>query len=151
MEIISNVALISINETLVVQVVGFLIFLFVINRIMFRPLQNVMTDRELYIERITRDIAKGHKEVEALANRIQEQESAIKKEAFALKEELEAKGSQAAKELFAAAKQQIADNNEKIKLDMDARIASERRSLQKEADSLAQDIMAKILDRRSDQ
>ena len=150
MEIISNVALISINETLVVQVVGFLIFLFVINRIMFRPLQNVMTDRELYIERITRDIAKGRKEVEALANRIQEQESAIKKEAFALKEELEARGSQAAKELFAAAKQQIADNNEKIKLDMDAKITSERRSLQKEADSLAQDIMAKILDRRPD-
>ena len=151
MEIISNVALISINETLVVQVVGFLIFLFVINRVMFRPLQNVMTDRELYIERITRDIAKGRKEVEALANRIQEQVSAIKKEAFALKEELEAKGSQAAKELFAAAKQQIADNNKKIKLDIDAKIASERRSLQKEADSLAQDIMAKILDRRSDQ
>ena len=151
MEIISNVALISINETLVVQVVGFLIFLFVINRVMFRPLQNVMTDRELYIERITRDIAKGRKEVEALANRIQEQESAIKKEAFALKEELEAKGSQAAKELFAAAKQQIADNNKKIKLDIDAKIASERRSLQKEADSLAQDIMAKISDRRSDQ
>ena len=35
MQIVSNVALISINETLVVQLISFLIFLFVINRIMF--------------------------------------------------------------------------------------------------------------------
>jgi F-type H+-transporting ATPase subunit b len=150
MEIISNIALISINETLIVQVVGFLIFLFVINRIMFRPLQNVMTDRELYMERLTRDIANAQKEVASMTSRIQEQESAIKKEAFAIKEELEAKGSRAAKQLFEAAKQEIADNNKKIKLDIDAKIASERRSLEKEADSLAQEIMAKILDRRSD-
>jgi len=150
MEIISNVALISINETLIVQVIGFLIFLFVINRIMFRPLQNVMVDRELYIERVTLDITKGRKEVESLVNRIQEQESAAKKEAFALKEDLEAKGSQAAKELFAAAKQEIADNNKKIQHEIDAKIASERRSLQNEADFLAQDIMTKILDRRPD-
>ena len=39
MQIISNIALISINETLVVQLISFLIFLFIINRIMFRPLR----------------------------------------------------------------------------------------------------------------
>jgi F-type H+-transporting ATPase subunit b len=150
MEIISNIALISINETLIVQVVGFLIFLFVINRIMFRPLRNVMADRELYIERVTRDITKAQKEVDSMTDRIQEQESAIKKEAFELKDELEAKGSRAAKEIFAAAKQEIAANSKKIQREIDARIASERQSLQNEAEILAQDIMTKILERRPD-
>ena len=37
MEIVSKIALITINETLVIQLVSFLIFLFVINRMMFRP------------------------------------------------------------------------------------------------------------------
>ncbi len=148
MEIISNIALISINETLIVQVVGFLIFLFVINRVMFRPLLNAMTDRELYMERVTRDITNAQKEVTAMTRRIQEQESAIKKEAFALKDELEAKGSQAAKDIFAAAKQEIAANTRKIHQEIDARIAEERQSLEKETEILALDIMAKILDRR---
>ena len=34
MEIVSNIALISINETLVVQLVSFLLFVFIINRVM---------------------------------------------------------------------------------------------------------------------
>lgn len=148
MEIISNVALISINETLVVQVIGFLIFLFVINRIMFRPLRNVISDRELYMERVTRDITKAQKEIASMTSRIQEQENTIKKEAFELKENLEAKGSQAAKDIFAAAKQEIAANTKKIHQEIEARIAQERQSLEKEAEILALAIMAKILDRR---
>ena len=150
MEIISNIALISINETLIVQVVGFLIFLFVINRIMFRPLQNVMTDRELYIERITGDIARAQKEVDSITGQIQEQENAIKKEAFALRTRLEAKGSQEAKDKFASVKQEIAENSKKLQKEIDVRISAERQSLKKEAEILAQDIMVKILDRRQD-
>ena len=150
MEIISNIALISINETLIVQVVGFLIFLFVINRIMFRPLQNVMADRELHIERVTGDITRAQKEVASITGQIQEQENDIKKEAFALSARLEAKGSQEAKDIFASAKQEIAENSKKLQKEIDARIATERQSLKKEAKILAQDIMAKILDRRQD-
>ena len=150
MEIVSNIALISINETLIVQVVGFLIFLFVINRIMFRPLQNMMADRELYIERITGDITKAQKEVDSITGQILEQENAIKNEAFALRTRLEAKGSQEAKDIFASVKREIAENSKKLQKEIDARISTERQSLKKEAEILAQDIMVKILDRRQD-
>ena len=68
MEIISNIALISINETLIVQVVGFLVFLFVINRIMFRPLQSVMSDREIHIERVKRDIVEAQEDVASITS-----------------------------------------------------------------------------------
>ena len=78
MEIISNIALISINETLFVQVIGFLIFLYLINRIMFRPLRNVMADRELYIERIKLDIDQAQKKIETMTSQIREQESEVR-------------------------------------------------------------------------
>ena len=51
MHIVSNIALISINETLIIQLVSFLIFLFLINRIMFRPLSHVMVERENHLTR----------------------------------------------------------------------------------------------------
>ena len=151
MEIISNVALISINETLIVQVVGFLIFLFVINRIMFRPLQNVMSDRDIHIERIKRDIIQAQKEVASITSQIQEQDAATRKEALELKDDLEATGSQQAKEIFKSVKKEIAADRNKVQQEIELRIAEERKAVKKESEALALNIIEKILDRRPHQ
>jgi F-type H+-transporting ATPase subunit b len=148
MEIISNIALISINETLIVQVISFLIFLYLINRIMFRPLRNVIADRDIYIERIKRDIDQAHKQIKTMGSQIQEQEAEVKKEAFDLKEQQEKIGNQQAKEIFAAVRQEIADTSAKVQKDIDIKISEARQSLQKESELLAKSIIEKILDRR---
>ena len=151
MEIISNIALISINETLIVQVVGFLIFLFLINRIMFRPLRNVMADRELYIERVKLDIDQAQKKIETMTSQIREQESEVKNEAFELKKQREEIGNQQAKEIFAAVRQEIADTSAKVQKDIDNKISEARKSLKIESEALAMNIIEKILDRRQQQ
>ena len=148
MEIISNVALISINETLIVQVIGFLIFLFVINRIMFRPLRNVMSDRDIHIERVKRDITQAHEEVDSITSQIQEQESTTRKEALELKDNLEATGSQQAKEIFESVKKEITADREKAQQEIEVQIAKERKSVEKESEALALNIIEKILGRR---
>ena len=151
MEIISNIALISINETMIVQVVGFLVFLFILNRIMFRPLLNVISDRDIHIERIKRDITRCQKEVASIASQIQKQEAATRKEALELMEDLEAAGSQQAREIFKSVKKEIAANREKVKQEIEVRIAEERKSVKKESEALALNIIEKILDRRPHQ
>ena len=148
MEIISNIALISINETLIVQVIGFLIFLFVINRIMFRPLQNVISDRDIHIEGIRRDIVQAQNEVESFASQIEEQDSAARAEAFGIKDQIEAAGSQQAKEIYASVKDEIAASSKKIQQEIAHRLAEERQNLEKESQELALSIIEKILDRR---
>jgi F-type H+-transporting ATPase subunit b len=148
MEIISNIALISINETLIVQVIGFLVFLFVINRIMFRPLRNVMADREIHIERVKRDIIQAQKEVASITSHIQEQEAATRQEAMTLKDDLETKGSQQAKEIFTSVKKEIVASSQKVQQEIAVRVAQERQSLEKESQALALNIIDKILDRR---
>lgn len=148
MEIISSIALISINETLIVQVIGFLIFLFVINRIMFRPLQNVISDRDIHIEGIRRDIVQAQNEVESFASQIEEQDSAARAEAFGIKDQIEAAGSQQAKEIYASVKDEIAASSKKIQQEIAHRLAEERQNLEKESQELALSIIEKILDRR---
>ena len=86
MQIISNIALISINETLIVQVISFLIFLFIINRVMFRPLRSVVAERQSHIEHIRQDIVAAGEKFESLTNQIEEQEATVKMEAFIAKE-----------------------------------------------------------------
>ncbi len=148
MEIISNIALISINETLIVQVVGFLVFLFVINRIMFRPLRNVISDRDIHIERVKRDITQAQKEVASITSQIQEQDAATRQEALALKDDLEATGSQQAKEIFESVKKEIAADRKKAQQEIEVRIAEERKAVKKESEDLALNIIEKIIGRR---
>lgn len=145
MQIISNVALISINETLILQVISFLIFLFIINRIMFRPLRNVMNERETYIENIQKDIVDAENRFEDLANQIQQQEKAVKNEAFEQKESLETSGSRQAVEILAATRKEMNSLKNDAQNEIDAQISAARKHIQKESEDLAKDIIEKLL------
>jgi F-type H+-transporting ATPase subunit b len=148
MQIVSNIALISINETLIVQLISFLIFLFVINRLMIRPLRTAQTEREFYIERILRGMSAAETEIEDLARQVHRQENKAISAARRISGELEDAGKQEAEAILSVAHQEA----EKISRETDRKIkdllAEARRSVQQEADALALGMMEKLLDRR---
>ncbi len=148
MHIISNIALISINETLLVQLLSFLIFLFIINRIMFRPLQNVRSERVNYMDKITMDTVDAIKELESLTHKLKKQESVAIKKALGLKHEIEESGSVQAAEITASARKQIETLKEAAEAEVEAQISEARKHLQKESETLAVNIMEKLLERR---
>jgi F-type H+-transporting ATPase subunit b len=145
MQIISNVALISINETLILQIISFLIFLFIINRVMFRPLRKVMNERESYIENIQKDIVAAENQFEDLTNQIQAQEKAVRNEAFEQKEQLEASGSQQAAEILASTREEINTLRAEAQKEVDAQISAARKYVQKESEDLAKNIIETVL------
>jgi len=148
MQVVTNVALISINATVVVQLVSFLIFLFIINRIMFRPLQKTMAEREFYIDEMKSDIEDagvGYAEVSA---EIEAKEATVKLAAFKLSQEHEAAGSSTAKEIYEAAQVEIGQLKAKAEAEVEGQIREARKTIQKESEVLAVTIMEKILDRR---
>ena len=145
MQIISNVALISINETLIFQIISFLIFLFIINRIMFRPLRKVMSERETYVENIQKDIVDAEKKFEDLTRQIQVQEKAIREEAFKQQEQLEASGKQEAAEILAATREEINALKGRAQKEVDAQFTAARVHVQEESKGLAQNIIETVL------
>jgi len=148
MHIISNIALISINETLLVQLLSFLIFLFIINRIMFRPLQNVRSERASYMDQIKIDTQDAAKELETLTGQLKAQESIVKTQAKGLKQEIEESGSLQADEIMALAREQIETLKATAQAEIEAQISEARKHLQKESETLAVNIMEKLLERR---
>lgn len=148
MQIVSNVALISINETLVVQLISFLIFLYVINRIMFRPLRSTIDERTFYMEEMKSEIDDAGKNYEKALAEIRAQEDAIKTAALKLKQEREDAGAQEAAEILAAAQAEIASDKKKNAAEVAEQIAHARKSLGTESEALARLAMEKILDRR---
>ncbi len=148
MEIISNIALITINETLVIQIISFLIFLFIITRVMIRPLNSVMEERDTYMEGIRQDISAGRDKITELTTRLDERESAVRKESFVLKKQLEEAGSKEAVEINAAASKEISGLKKQAQAEIDTQIAEAQKYVREESEALATTIIEKILDRR---
>lgn len=148
MHIVSNIALISINETLFIQLISFLIFLFLINRIMFRPLQNVMGEREEHLQDITTHIEKSEIQLTEINEQVRAQELAAIQEANQQKKVLEADGTAQANKILDESRKEI----QTIKLEsqqyIDSQISKAREEIKKESEKLAVIIMEQVLDRR---
>jgi F-type H+-transporting ATPase subunit b len=148
MEIITNTALISINETLLVQVASFLIFLFVMNRLMFRPLQKTMGDRSRYVSDLEQDIDDAERDITRYSSEIEKQRTAAHAEAHGVTKELEENGNQEAHEIVDAAVKEISVLQAATEKEIDAQVSEARKYLQKESEALSFQIMEKVLNRR---
>jgi len=147
MEIISTVALITINETLIIQLVSFLVFLFFFNRIMIKPLRGTVNERETYMSAVQSDIVNANQNFDDLLSQIDRQESDVKNEAQALHQALEQKGTEEAAQIFSQARQAVAERKREVRQMIDQKIAEAKKSLEVEAEGLSVRIMEKILDR----
>ena len=147
MKIINTIALISINETLIFQVIFFLIFLLIMNRILFRPLRRIMAEREDYVENIQKDIMRAQNQINDLTGQIKKQEKAVRNEAFAQKAKLEASGNQQAAKILSSARKEINAMKEKSRKDIDGQISTARKHIQNESEDLAIKIIETVLHR----
>ena len=147
MKIINTIALISINETLIFQVIFFLIFLLIMNRILFRPLRRIMAEREDYVENVQKDIMRAQNQINDLTGQIKKQEKAVRNEAFAQKAKLEASGNQQAAKILSSARKEINAMKEKSRKDIDGQISTARKHIQNESEDLAIKIIETVLHR----
>lgn len=147
MEIVSNIALISINETMIAQGVSFLIFLFLLNRIMIRPLQATMRERTDYVQDIASSITESDENLKNLQLKLEQDERSTIKEASAQREKLEKAGSHEAEQIMEDYRKEILQIREQNQNEIEKQIVEARKSLKTESERLAASIMEKILDR----
>jgi F-type H+-transporting ATPase subunit b len=148
MQIISNIALVSINETVIVQLISFLIFLFIINRVMFRPLRDTMLKRDQHVNQIQDDITHQENQLQTLKNKIRKRESSVRKEALEMKKKLKESGNQEATAILSTTLKEIEGLRKKSAQDVENKVSEARKSLEKESEGLVSDVMEKVLDRR---
>ena len=147
MQIIDTIALISINETLIVQLISFLIFLFIINRVMIRPLRGVMTDREQHIDTIKQDIVDAQQDLTDKTRKSQAKEARLRADALKFENEMEAKGQAEAATIVAQAETEISRMRQDAEAEIEGQLTEARKEIQKKSETLALHIMEKVLER----
>ena len=148
MEIIATNALISINETFLVQLVSFLIFLFIMNRIMFRPLLSTMEKRDEYIDNVKEEIQTGKEKLAQLIQDLDAQRAQVIKEADTMANSLETEGDQRASELIEEARQQITVLRNATETQVADQVQQARQEMAGEVEAVTVAVMEKVLHRR---
>ncbi|MDZ7599343.1 MAG: hypothetical protein U5J82_13920 [Desulfobacterales bacterium] len=147
-QIVSNIALISINATLVVQLISFLIFLFLINWIMIQPLRRTMAERAGYLDRMKLDILEAEKEMTRLLKQLADREKSVRKEALLVTLEMENEGRRSASEILQDVSQEVESFRNRTRKTVSDQLTAARERLEQESEGLALSIMEKLLDRR---
>lgn len=140
--------MISINATLVVQIIQFLILVFILNRLMFQPILKKIEDRKAYIEKTKGEINDLEQEAERLKKKFISEQINARKDAFVLRDELR-------KQAFGQTEESLRDSQEKaasirVTADGDAgkEIEKTQPLLPGEAATLAEEIIERVIGRR---
>jgi F-type H+-transporting ATPase subunit b len=149
MKIIDTIALITINHTLFFQLASFLLLMFLLNRIMFRPLRQIMSEREALLNGMEDDISTVEKSYTDIGQQIESQESTARREATRLRDEIEATGQQSAATVMEQAREQINALKAKAKEETAAQVAAARQEIEREAVAISDQMIASVLGRRS--
>jgi F-type H+-transporting ATPase subunit b len=148
MEIISATALISINETFFIQLISFLVFLFVLNRVMIRPLVSTMEQRKEYLADVKTDIDKAKSNLDDFNAELDHQRLQVRKEADAAVLEIEEEADVRAAELVGAARSQITALRQETEKKVNQQLKDARAQLTGEVAAVTTKIMETLLDRR---
>jgi F-type H+-transporting ATPase subunit b len=149
MKIIETIALITINHSLFFQLASFLLLLFLLNRIMFRPLRQVMNEREALLTGMADEISTVEQTYADIGHQIESQENAARREASKLRDEIEASGQQSAATAMEQARERINALKAKAKEETAAQVAAARQEIEREALAISDQMIACMLERRS--
>jgi len=139
--------MISIDWTLFAQIINFLLLVFLLNVVLFRPIRNAIKDRQAKLLAQEAEFNLLMDQGRSLEDEIKEKLAAARREGAGARETLKQEGAQAEASLLEEVKRQVevewATVEKKIKADM----AKARTSLHKQAQTFAQLLATKILGR----
>jgi F-type H+-transporting ATPase subunit b len=148
MEIIQTNALISINATLVVQLVSFLLFVAIMNRLMFRPLRDVVEKRRSRMRKLQEEVSVAEDKLAGIEADLAKQKQNLRKEALSVNAALEEAAESQIATLFKETTQKTTAMRKEAEMRATEQLQSAREQLQNEAQQLSTVIMQKILQRR---
>ena len=142
--------MISVNATLFIQIIHFLLLVFILNRLMFRPIMKLIDERDKHIEDSKKQMANIEIETNELVDRCVSMEKDARKDAGEESSKLKKEAVAMAERVFTDTREEINAIKEKVSQEVNEKIKTAKQSLQNEAVVLADTITEKVVGRRID-
>ncbi len=139
--------MIDITNALFFQLVNFLVLLIVLNFILFKPIRQIMQERELGISSAFEDAKSAQDRMQQLLDGYNTSLSEAKQKATTTFNTIYQQGLDAQRDMIAAERAKAGEMLDKARAEIAAASATAKTDLKKEAERLSQDITSKLLGR----
>ncbi|HUJ19615.1 MAG TPA: ATP synthase F0 subunit B [Nitrospirota bacterium] len=139
--------MIDINVSVLYQLANFIVLLIVLNYILFRPIRQVMLDREQGISSALGEAKSAQDRMQNLLEQYNASLAEAKQKAAATFNAIYQQGLDAQRDMIAAERTKAGEMLDKARADVAAAAESARGELKREAERLSQEITSKLLGR----
>ncbi len=139
--------MIDINVSLFMQLVNFIVLLFALNFILFKPIRQVMQEREQGISSALEDAKASQNRMQSLLDNYNASLAESKQKSTATYNTIYQQGLDAQRDMISTERSKAGEMLDKARAEIAAAATAARADLKKEADRLSQDITAKMLGR----
>lgn len=140
--------MISINATLFIQIILFLVLAFILKRLLIHPTLKIINERVKYIQDTNKKLLNIEEETEELVQKCISMETTARQTAHEKSAILQKEAREIAEKLFQDSRDQIASIKEKVGREVEEKIEVARQSLQSEAVQVADVLTEKLIGRR---
>ena len=140
--------MISINATLFVQVINFLILVLILYLILFRPIRRIIGERVNHVEKMEQETLDIESKITQLASDRVILEKNTRREAGEKRSTFQKEGNDIADKILQDTREEIAAIRDDMNRDIARKIEEARKSLQQEALSLTDQMTEKVVGRR---
>ncbi len=135
----------SIDGTLIVQVVNFVLFIVLLNIVFLKPVGAAIAKRRAYIDALASDIEAASNEVKTARGRAEELRAAARRDAEAAIAKARTEAQNEAGDVVAEYQRRASEIVEKAHQEADAEIAAARTSEPQIVESLAQTLLERAI------
>lgn len=135
----------SIDGTLIVQIVNFIVFIILLNYVFLRPVGRAIAKRRAYIDGLTRDIEQGQIEIKALHNEADERRAAARREAEVEIAKARAVAQSAADEVLVKYQEQATELVAQAHREVDSELQAARAKEPEIVESLTQTLLERAI------
>lgn len=139
--------MIDINYTLLIQLANFIVLLVVLNFILFKPIRQVMQEREQGISSAFGDAKAAQERMQNILDRYNASLAEAKQKAVTTYNAIYQQGLDVQRDLISAERAKAGEMLDKARAEIAAASSAARTELKKEAERLSHEITSKLLGR----
>ncbi|MFH1491154.1 MAG: ATP synthase F0 subunit B [Pseudomonadota bacterium] len=137
----------NIDYTVIIQIVNFLVLLFILNILLYRPVRKILGKRKEEIDSCEKMIGEYREKIGLDSKALEENMIGARREGYKVKEELKGAGLEQEKDLVQGAIGSTAEKFDKAKKEIEGQIIRVRQSLENEVSAFSKELAEKILGR----
>ena len=142
--------MISINATLVLQVIHFLILAFILNRLMFRPIMKLIRDRSSHVKREMAEVRNVEQEIVRLRDEFEKRQNSARQDANEQRSKLRNMGAVEAEKFLSESREKVTSIRGRAEEVAEEEFKKAKPVLEGQTAMLAQEIVEKVVGRRAE-